>query len=355
MADTTAISQERVLPLPETNRHRTYKLDRGFENACAIKGYEKTEVLTSDVTFDGLQQMSVLRLSPHLLTHMDMLGRIDWNDDDVRKVYSVSEQAKVNLQKVATVPQVYPCVIITLPTYVKTMTEVCAKRKWPKRLDVTGRLVDWEADEYYDVVEKLRISGDFLKQLNLPQNHFVLFHTDWQQFAPASNMIPEQVKYPFHPYLMRPFLDAAAARHLIGLNVKGVGSDTGGLDCVLRYCEMDAWQNGTRPPGKPDWLSDERKRPDDLVETVSVGKRYRYDATHLEFLSRGLPLIENLVFPGDILWRFGWQSRENKALCSNLIFGTLMTVPVNCKASKDACLVSVFLKLSNENGVYDEL
>ncbi len=190
--------------------------------------------------YTELQTYSVVSFSIHALTHCELPWCIEEQMKEIRakskklhlKDLPPHEEMNEVLKDYAKVVK-FDAVVIDL-TY--------------KRDRLRKEFVDRESGHIYEELDSHRF-GDLMKLLKITrddfskiedsrlQDKFLLFRTGWTDF----NLRTVDLNNPYfelrHPYLCNPYLDTDLARWLVlDKGVKGMGSDSYGLDNPICYC-----------------------------------------------------------------------------------------------------------------------
>lgn len=257
-----------------------------------VRDYRPTLIMKKSTTLDGLQRISDIQMFPHSQTHIDLPNRLDSPHPPFE------DSTSFNLKDYS--PCTYPCTIISLHQYANSMRDACAKQvQW-----LGGKPQSpynfWENERLFrDLLSKLKITSDDLRKLDIPKGHFVLFYTGWNEFAPSDCDLTHPYWYPWHPYLMSPYLNEGAVQYLVdevnGLDCSGIGVDIGSMESPLRnIVERDARPPITVAP-EIDWdivIKEAR-----VSENREQQKKDQFYVVHTQVLKRKKILLENVHIP----------------------------------------------------------
>jgi len=325
-----------------------YDFTLPLDGSIRVRDYQQTMVLQNRTTIDDLQRISDLQFYPHLLTHIDLLPRIPWREWEISNLLPDYVQNEPNNPENNTFlfeNKVVPCTIVLLDKPRKLMRNAC-RETWENTLRPRHPFEKWPEEVFINILENLSISRSHLEASNIPRNNFICFYTGWREFAPRDGDLTHPVWYPWHPYLMNPYLDEDAVQYLLsedkGLNCLGIGCDIGALDSPLRYIAYSKSKTQDDLMLVNKFFGDCLNRQE-LCPSSSLPKVACFSPVHILTLSKCRLLIEQLHIPLQLFNQFVNDSQNENAFPT--LHGKLVILPFKCYQRVDATLVSVIFTL----------
>ena len=290
------------------DRSVAYDFTLPLDGAIRVRDYRQTLVLRSQTTLDGLQRISNLQFFPHVLSHIDLTPRINWEKCKLLNLLPDPWHGRVwdpAICQPLQANRALSCTIVCLSEYANAMRRACTQN-WPVRGSPRHPFDRWKRNfDWTGLLKDLCITEERLRSTNIRRGDIVLFATGWREFAPPDGNLRHADWYPWHPYLMNPYLDERAVLYLLseekGIAATGLGCDHGTLDCPLRYVSYakDAPLGLSSSPSE-DWsslLTEESICP----ASTLVGSN-RFWATHIHVLRTPKKLlVEQLRIPSEVL------------------------------------------------------
>ena len=183
-----------------------YDLTMPLDGVIRVRDRGPTLVLRSQVTLDGLQRISELQLFPHSLTHMDLLFRINWRQNELLDL--LPDHVRATAESAVSLPapanQVMKCTIVSLKAKAAIMRDACERTWASKRPRHPSE--HWPPDVFRFLLQELRVTAEDLAATSISKSSFIIFYTGWREFAPNDGDLTYVGWYPWHPYIMNPYL-----------------------------------------------------------------------------------------------------------------------------------------------------
>ena len=318
-----------------------FNLTMPLDGAVRVKGYRPTMVLRNQTTLDGLQRVSSIQLSPHSLTHLDLVNRVNWDAPELkerRPAWLETSPAKTEVIAPVGKAMVFPCTVVSLMGLYEHMSTAC-REVWPNTAGLPSHFRQyWPKAKYLSLMHDLRIDKDRLRHSAVAPRGILVFQTGWRQFSPGDGDITHPDWYPWHPYVMNPYMDEDTVNFLFddlsGPRLEGLGCDIGTLDSPLRHFALG---NSNNPEDRFPHLPDALASKSLCVSHMLTGAA-RFEPVHIGVLGRRKILLEQLRLPIELHRHHAWHSAAPGSYAT--IKGSVLIHPVSCSRDTDALLVS---------------
>jgi len=326
------------------DRCHVYDLTLPLGNAIRYRRTLPTTVYSSRLTPDKEQYVSELAVSPHSVTHIDLPYGDRPAESFPFRLAPAEMQEIVPYQR----PRTMPALVIDLAFLQREIEKRLGTRSAAQCRVPSGTL--WLADDgslkpLVDLIGALRITAQHL-QTWIPNDFSlagaaIIFRTGWQRFAPPDYDLSHPLWLCWHPHHISPYLDASAINLLLERGIELVGSDTHSLDSPLR--EFGAAHAGGELPPQMLFaasLADPARFPALCPWLEGPDNEARYRPTHCFMHARRKLLVEHLLIPGRIFWR--WKAGKGRVVRDAMgVMGNLAVMPLPDKAARESLLASV--------------
>lgn len=183
-----------------------------------------------------LEPSSFIAFSIHNMTHMDLPWCIEDKIEEIKinnpRIGSLPEIAEIDnvVKRYANIMQL-DTVIINISKKREFLEGYLDRETGFIRGDITS-------DSFDELMARLEITERDLKgQLGNLRGKFVIFHTDYDLFWRRATNFSNPYFELRHPYLIHPYMlyDNLLSKLIDDLDVKGIGSDTYGLESPLHF------------------------------------------------------------------------------------------------------------------------